>query len=616
MRNRLPGLVWLVLCLAPAAASTGAAQVVRGPYLQMASPNSVTVRWRTGVASNSRVSFGTVQGALTSTADNAAVTTEHEVRVTGLAPGTRYYYSVGSTAGAQAGGDASTFFVTPPAVGTARRTRIWVIGDSGTANSNAAAVYNAYRNFAGPVYTNLWLMLGDNAYNDGTDSQYQAAVFNMYPALLRQSVLWPTLGNHDGHSADSATQSGPYYNIFTLPKNAEAGGVASGTEAYYSFDYGNIHFVVLDSYETDRSTTGAMMSWLKADLQATTADWLIAFWHHPPYSKGSHNSDTETQLIEMRRNFLPVLEDFGVDLVLTGHSHSYERSMLIDGHYGSSSTFGSVHVIDGGSGRVGDTGAYDKAGGGAPHDGAVYVVAGSSGQISGGTLNHPAMYISLNALGSMVLDVNGLTLRARFLDSTGATRDTFTIAKGTEPPPPASTTVGFQNGAGGYHGMEDTYVASGQPGLNFGSSTTLLADGADGTNGRLMALLKWVVGVIPRNSVVESARLTFTLTNGSAGTYNVHALRVPWSEAGATWNRVNPTANLGALVGTIASGGTGARQVTLNAAGVALVQGWVNGTAANNGLIVVDAATSDGIDLRSSEYPTASTRPKLTVTYH
>lgn len=590
--------------------------VTRGPYLQMAAANGVTVRWRTDAATNSRVRFGTSQGALTLTADDTAVTTEHVVRLTGLAAETRYYYSVGSATATLAGGDGATFFETSPPAGTARPARIWVIGDSGTANADAAAVYNAYRTFTGSTYTDLWLMLGDNAYEDGTDAQYQTAVFNMYPALLRQSPLWPTLGNHDGHTADSALQSGPYYDIFTLPRNAEAGGMASGTEAYYSFDYSNLHFVVLDSYETDRSTTGAMMTWLKADLQAATADWLIAFWHHPPYSKGSHDSDVDTELKEMRQNFLPVLEDNGVDLVLTGHSHAYERSKFIDGHYGLSSTFSSTtHVIDGGSGRVDGTGAYSKATGGVPHDGAVYVVAGSSGQISGGALNHPAMYLSLNELGSMVLDVDGLTLNAKFLNNNGTVRDYFTLLKGGAPP--ASTTVDLQNGLNGYSGNDDSYVASGQPGANFGGAASLLADGSDGTNGRLMSVLKWNVASIPATAVVESARLTLDVFNASAGAYNVYALNAAWSEGTVTWSNLSPTTSLGTLIGTLpANSGTGARQISLNAAGVALVQGWINGTAANNGVIVVDASTNDGIDVRSSEYTTVASRPKLTVTYH
>ncbi len=211
---------------------------------------------------------------------------------------------------------------------------------------------DAYLGFTGSVRTDLWLMLGDNAYPSGTDAEYQAAVFDVYPDVLRNTVLWPTIGNHDAISASSATQTGPYYDIFSLPKTGEAGGLASGTEAYYSFDYANVHFVVLDSQDTDRSPppSGAMLTWLDDDLASTAQEWIVAYWHHPPYSDGSHESDTEIELIEMRQNALPILEDHGVDLVLTGHSHSYERSFLIDGHYGLSSTFGPSHVVDGGSG--------------------------------------------------------------------------------------------------------------------------------------------------------------------------------------------------------------------------------------------------------------------------
>src|SRR5215213_9128995 len=77
--------------------SDGSASVTRGPYLQIGTPNSTVVRWRTNVATDSRVSFGTTQGSLTSVADNATQTTEHEVLVSGLLPATKYFYSVGST---------------------------------------------------------------------------------------------------------------------------------------------------------------------------------------------------------------------------------------------------------------------------------------------------------------------------------------------------------------------------------------------------------------------------------------------------------------------------------------------------------------------------------------
>lgn len=415
--------------------SDNSASVTRGPYLQLGTPTSSVVRWRTNVATNSRVSVGTTQGNLSTNFDDPSLTTEHEVVVTSLAPATKYFYSVGSTSQSLAGNDASHYFVTSPVAGSSIATRIWVLGDSGTANADAQAVRNAYLTFNGSTHTNLWLMLGDNAYQNGTDSEYQAAVFDMYPTMLRQSVLWPTLGNHDTAASSNPPASLPYFAMFTLPTNAQAGGIASGTEKYYSFDYANIHFICLDSMTSDRSANGPMATWLRADLASTTRRWTIAFWHHPPYSKGSHNSDTESNLVQMREAFLPILEEGGVDLVLTGHSHSYERSYLIDGHYGLSSTFTNAMKKDGGSGRADGSGAYNKPTlGPGPREGAVYAVAGSSGQISGGTLNHPAMFISLNNLGSMVLDINGNTLDAKFLRENGAIVDYFRIVKGTVAP--------------------------------------------------------------------------------------------------------------------------------------------------------------------------------------
>ena len=404
------------------------ANVIRGPYLQLATSNSMTIRWRTDVATDSQVQVGTSVDNLAMVVDSASQTTEHELSVTGLDPATTYYYAIGSSGLTLLSG-SDYRFRTSPATGSRVPTRLWVIGDSGTANRNAQAVYDAYRHVTGAAHTDLWLMLGDNAYLNGTDDEYQSAVFDLYPELLRQTPLWPTLGNHDGYSADSASESGPYYDIFTLPRQAEAGGLTSGTEAYYSFDYANMHFIVLDSYETSRTSDDAMMQWLEADLQNTTADWIIAFWHHPPYSKGSHDSDTDSRMTDMRAIALPILESYGVDLVLTGHSHAYERSKLIGGHYQSSDTFSSAYEIDAGSGRADDTGIYQKRSDSA-YSGAVYVVAGSSGQVSpSGNLNHPAMYLSLRELGSMILEVDGLTLNASFIDDKGAQQDYFTLDK-------------------------------------------------------------------------------------------------------------------------------------------------------------------------------------------
>lgn len=416
--------------LAASVGSQGATvALVRGPYLQMGTPTAMTIRWRTDVATDSRISFGPLPDDLSSSIADTGSVTEHELRLTSLAPGTRYFYAVGSSAETLGAPDSVHFFWTAPPPGTVQSTRIWVIGDSGLPGVSQRQVRDAYYGFAGPNYTDVWLMLGDNAYFSGTDGEYQSACFDVYQKMLCSTVLWPTRGNHE---LLFAGDDNDYYDLFTLPAAAEGGGSPSGTEAYYSFDHANIHFVCLDSQGSDLTPGGAMLTWLADDLAATTQDWIVAYWHHPPYSKGSHDSDYEFQLVDMRRYVLPVLEAGGVDLVLTGHSHSYERSHLLDEHYGLSTTLVDSMLIDDGDGRISGDGPYHKTAYGqpAPHEGAVYAVVGSSSQISGGTLNHPVMVTSLNELGSLVVHVEANVLEATFLDQTGNARDDFAIVKG------------------------------------------------------------------------------------------------------------------------------------------------------------------------------------------
>lgn len=411
--------------------------VSRGPYLQMGTPTSVVVHWRANPVQTGRVWWGTSPTSLVNHMDTdpqGLFGVELRVQITGLQPATRYYYAVGLTDGTVlAGGGTDHSFVTPPPVGERAPFRAWVLGDSGTGHWKAENVRDSFHGWSLDREPDLWLMLGDNAYPSGLDSEYQAKVFDIYPTTLRRAVLWPAFGNHDAYRAIASTQFGTYFEVFDLPSMGEAGGMASGTEAYYSFDHGNVHFVCLDSEGSDRSATGPMAMWLQADLQSTTQDWIVAFWHHPPYSKGSQNSDARPKLIEMRQNIVPILESHGVDLVLCGHSHNYERSMLIDGHYGHSSTFDPATMArDPGDGSITGSGAYRKATIGAgPNEGTVYVVNGASGLLtSGAPLNHPVMVTSLLEMGSLVIDVNGLQMDLTYLNRVGAVRDRATLTKG------------------------------------------------------------------------------------------------------------------------------------------------------------------------------------------
>lgn len=404
-------------------------RLLRGPYLQMGTTQAVTVRWRTALPASSRVRYGLAGFPLGTVAEDLTPKTEHALRLTGLQANTAYDYSIGDADGNVFDSGPGCTFQTAPLPGSAQPIRIWALGDSGRPGPAQDQVRDAFLALQGSARLDLWLMVGDNAYDSGTDAEYQAGLFDPYAAILKRSVLWPALGNHDTGQSGVFSNDYPYFQMFTLPAAAEAGGVPSGTPHYYSFDYGNVHFICLDSMTADRTPAGAQALWLQADLAQTNADWIIAFWHHPPYSKGSHDSDFEGVMIEMRETFNPILEAGGADLLLTGHSHAYERSFLLDGHYGPSNTLVPGMKVDPGSGNPLDTGAYVKPAGRQARKGAVYAVIGNGCQISGGQLNHPAMYRSLNVLGSLVLDVQGQTLQARLLREDGSVDDAFTLVK-------------------------------------------------------------------------------------------------------------------------------------------------------------------------------------------
>jgi hypothetical protein len=242
-----------------------------------------------------------------------------------------------------------------------------------------------------------------------------------------------------------------------------------------------------------------MLTWLKSDLSSNSKPWLIALWHHAPYSKGNHDSDIETAMTEMRQNANKMLEDYGVDLVFAAHSNDYERSFLIDGAYGLSSSFTSSNIKQSGSGR--DSVPYRKNAG-AAHAGTVYTVIGSSAFTGGGLLNHPANYTSQNSLGSVVLDVNCAKADAKFIKSDGTIGDYFTLRK--TDPPPAPTVTSPANGS--------TFT--------LGTTLTLSATASTVTD------LKQIQFFYNGNSIARDSSSPYSITwkPSSRGTYTITAV--------------------------------------------------------------------------------------------
>ena len=419
--------------------------VTRGAYLQSGSQTSIKIHWRSSIATDSRVRIGPAYlatGLYATIINDPASVTEHIVTVTGLSADTKYFYSVGSgTAVLQVSVD--NFFTTLPTATPGRKLKFAAFGDCGkndaTYQSQTLAQYQTFITTNGTP--DAWLLLGDNAYNAGTDAEYTSNFFGSYGAtILKNHKLYPSPGNHD--YANNATRqidhAVPYYSIFDLPSAGECGGLASAKEEFYSYDIGNVHFLALDAYGLESGKRiydagSAQAAWVQSDLAANTKKWTVAYWHHPPYTMGSHNSDTEGELISMRTNFISILENGGVDLIINGHSHDYERSYLMKGHYGLEATFNTgTHAVSTSSAKYTSNATCPYVYNSTPaNHGTVYVVAGSTGAsgITQGGYPHNAFPWSVNDGGFFYFEVDDNRLDAKFIRKDGTLFDNFTIMK-------------------------------------------------------------------------------------------------------------------------------------------------------------------------------------------
>lgn len=411
--------------------SAQSGRIVRGPYLNSVSSSSATIRWRTDEAASSGVSYGTSPDALYKKKRDKTRSLDHEIRVDGLSSGTKYYYSFGSSRKLTHKSE-SQYFQTAPEKGSSASVRIWALGDFGNGSKNQTDIRDAILKITEDHRPDAWIWLGDNAYDYGRDEEYQQQVFDVYEeGFLKNTAVYPSPGNHE-YRDQVRGQTIPYFNIFTLPTHGETGGIASGSESYYSVDYGNVHLVSLNSYEVLNDadyifdTTSRQVEWLKKDLAANQLPWTIVYFHYPPFTKsGSHDMDTEEALVKIRQNLVPVLERYRVDLVLSGHSHVYERTYPILGHYGLADSFDpQTHVFS-----VGADSHYQVK---EARQGIIYIVAGSGGQLDDQEKGVPlksAVYYNNTIAGSILLDISGNKLVGRWVCADGIVRDEFSIEK-------------------------------------------------------------------------------------------------------------------------------------------------------------------------------------------
>lgn len=296
--------------------------LVRGPFIQMPESDKVTVVWHTAALTDSVVEYGLDTSYGGGTVSNGALTRIHEISISGLLPGTTYYYRVRS------GGEILT-------AGDTFRTRadldqpfhFAVIGDFGQGTPEMQSIadrINARNDW------DLFLTVGDNVYGtlpcplEGAPGWYDPYFFSLYEPTMRRVATFPCLGNHDDDTA-----SGQWMvDYFRAPTNGPPGEIGKN----YSFEFGNAHFIVINTEPVDENDAGiieATRVWLSNDLAQATAPWKVAFLHRPPYTSASSHGDNEL----VKQHLAPILEAAGVQMVFQGHNHFYERLNAINGVY-------------------------------------------------------------------------------------------------------------------------------------------------------------------------------------------------------------------------------------------------------------------------------------------
>lgn len=264
----------------------------------------------------------------------------HSVTLTGLKPGTRYIYRVGSSDG----WSQPHYFTTAPA--TARPFTFLVFGDSQSINYDVwrTTAQQAYRTTPEAVF---FANVGDLV-DVGQDYAHWNGWFAGVKGMIDTIPAMPVTGNHESYTPSRVFSMPLFFTAqFKLPQN----GPADLAGQVYSFDYGDVHFVMLDSQEGEQAKFVPNMleqqkAWLEKDLQSTNKKWKIVFLHRPLFNNKEGEGDSH-----VRKVFAPVFDKYHADVVFTGHDHAYARTYpLHSGIRTYSTVTGTVYVATGRSG--------------------------------------------------------------------------------------------------------------------------------------------------------------------------------------------------------------------------------------------------------------------------
>lgn len=419
-----------------------AQSISRKPYLQQATPTGIVIRWRTDTPSQTLFRFSDKRNGDQRIITESSKKLDHLIKLTNLVPGKTYFYEVRHEGGEWE--KNSDYFYKTQSLDINEPVYFWAMGDFGDLSNptyigNQTAVYQQFL-VNRPPHTDLWFWLGDVGYGNNKELLLQNNVFDFYKTtVLSNTPLVTAPGNHEYYINDVFQRTNKnivYFDFISPPVLGEAGGLPSNNKSYYSLNYGPVHVISLDSYGMEDGkllydVESKQYKWLVDDLTQNKSKWTIIIFHHPPYTKRAHDSDAEEELQRMRWNIVPLMDRFNVDLVLSGHSHIYERSYLLKNHLESAEGFNyGRHVVQKTTGRykINEGPFINKT------EGTIYCVAGSGGRLelpSKSTLPaHPAMmYSNIEMGGSVLIKVQNNRLDLKWLATDGTIPDEFTVFK-------------------------------------------------------------------------------------------------------------------------------------------------------------------------------------------
>ncbi|TEB14137.1 Serine/threonine-protein kinase PknD [Pelotomaculum sp. FP] len=300
------------------------------------------------------------------------------VNLTGLSPGTQYAYRVG------VGEDWGQVHRFTTAQDTDRFSFLY-LGDVHAGYSTGwdsqwdALLQSAYFNYPDLKFS----LQGGDLTDEDSETEYRQFL-GAATGIFSRIPFMPAMGNHDG----------PFYlDFFTLPEN----GPGSLKERFYSFDYGNAHFAVLDS---SSNGVAAAAEWLRQDLQNSHSRWKFVVFHHPAYY--NYNDGKTTIYDAIKENWVPIFEENGVDMAFVGHQHVYMRTYPMY------------------QGMIKDN----------PADGIVYVMGVSGSKLYGAGSGYDYVAKELASVSNyQVINIDGDTLTLIAKDASGQVIDSYTLMK-------------------------------------------------------------------------------------------------------------------------------------------------------------------------------------------